>query len=209
MATYTNHKNITKKLSLVEKLEALTEEAVYLQIEIDRPKKQTEARHNEHTFGERYRLMSYDEKEQIQRRRCYRCVGFSSENIESFASFFGMCECVWQRYVARTYLPYDSLDMNYRKDDRYFEIARKALKKMKILREKMTDIAYKIENNEKRRKCVEYEKASYFVGDAEVHRRLQEREIQAVKNQKKMDTMDRFPKKKKKHRGKGRKQSTI
>ena len=217
MAARTNHKNMhQKKLSLPEQLASLEQEAKHLQVEIDRPVQMKEARLKEHAFGVLYWNMDEYEKDQIQKEFCEHCIRFMAGDMEHLASFFGMCKCMWQRYVARTYRPrsYDPFDMNdYRKDTRYKEIAAKAQRKMDILTVKMAEINEKIENNEKRRKQAEAVKASYVVDDAEVQRRLLERKIQAAKNQKKMafmKEMNRSPVKKKHRRsGHGRKQSSV
>ena len=217
MAARTNHKNMhQKKLSLPEQLASLEQEAKHLQVEIDRPVQMKEARLKEHAFGALYWNMDEYEKDQIQKEFCEHCIRFMTDDMEHLVSFFGMCKCMWQRYVARTYRPrsYDPFDMkDYRKDTRYKELAAKAQRKMDILTVKMAEINEKIENNEKRRKQAEAVKASYVVDDAEVQRRLLERKIQAAKNQKKMAVMkemNRSPVKKKHHRsGRGRKQSSV
>jgi hypothetical protein len=216
MATFTIHKNIhQKKISLQEQLESLNSDAVHLQIEIDRPMKQQEARIKETEFGERYWFMTYEEKARVQKQYCYHCVKFLGGNMEPFAGLFGMCECMWQRYVGRTYRPrsYDPFDMNdYRKDVRYNKLAAKASRKMGALKMKISDVVYKIKNDNKRRENVENQKASYVVDDWEVQRRLEERKTQAAKNKKKMaatNLINRSPVKKKSRRSGGRKQSSM
>ena len=88
------------------------------------------------------------------REPCY--IVFPGET-EMFSSLFGMCECMWQRYVARSYHPGYPYP---------FDIAQH---KMENIQKKISDIEKKIEVNEKRRKIVELEKISRVVSVTDEH----------------------------------------
>ena len=116
--------------------------------------------------------------------------------MEQLASFFGMCNCMWERYVARTYRPryLDPFDMNeYRKRDRYQKLAVDAQYKMKKLnarekgvRKELEKITVQLAEAEIKRKEVQQAKAATMVDDDEMQRRLEKRRIQAEKNKRKM-----------------------
>lgn len=197
-------KNIPeKKLSLLERKEKLEKEIQALEIDIGRPQKFKDALRKETEFGEVYLNMTDDEKKQIQSKYCDYCFKFMDwkptsdgrmapvpSDMESFASFFGNCECMWKRYVARNYRPryMDPFDMNnYRKLERYTTMAQTALNKKAIAQEQLDSIIHKLAVNEHRRKLVEASKESCVVDEEMAKKRLGERRIQAEKNKHKME----------------------
>tara|TARA_B110000908_G_C10043766_1_gene353053 strand:+ start:85 stop:735 length:651 start_codon:yes stop_codon:yes gene_type:complete len=215
MASYKTKKNIhKKKLSLPEQKAELEQEADNLQIDIDRPQQFEYALRKETDFGAYYWSMTHDEKKWIQYQSCNHCRKFVGSDMEALASFFGMCACMWQRYVARTYRPryIDPSDMNsYSKRERYKKLAQKAQAKMGVVQDKLAIIQDKIANNDNRRRYNENVKMDYALSDEEIKFRLEEREIQAEKNKIKMararSVTTSPPVKHKRSRGRGKQNS--
>lgn len=119
MTSVTDHKNIPRgpralEAVLKQELDDMVKVEEELQHEIRRPLVYAEQLRKENEFGEKYHKMSKSERFVVQHAACEHCVRFAGVEIEGFASFFGMCECMWKRYVARTYHPsfYDPFDMN-------------------------------------------------------------------------------------------------
>ena len=106
MSVNTGLKNIPsmKEMEIDNEIDKLLALSLSLHTEIDRPARVALAQERERAFGELYCNMSYEDKQQVLQRRCVGCKRISPGE-EIFSSFFGMCECMWQRYVARTYQP--------------------------------------------------------------------------------------------------------
>ncbi len=217
MADHKNRKNMkVKKQSLKIQLLTLEENELDLLMDINRAQKFQDALYKETIFGDKYLHMGYIEQQQVQTQTCISCYKFSGngDNMESFAGLFGMCQCMWQRYVARAYQPQniDPFDMNnHNKLNRYEEIARKSQYEITEVRRKITEVRRKINNTDYIQKQV----VSHVLSDEEIQNRLKERNIQKEKNKHsiikaKSITASTAPTKKyHSTQGSARKQSTI
>jgi hypothetical protein len=199
-------------LKMTQELNQLREVNISLQKEIDMPSRFSQSIKKEHEFIEVYSSMDNEQKNKIQDTFCDRCVRFTknmnsgesftgADDMECFAGFFGMCICMWRRYVVRIYHAQiqDPFDMNedYKKE-RYEEISRDAIRKKMINQKRISvllrmiyDTNEKLNGNEDVRKKVEWEKKNCcaVLGDVETQRRLDERAKQAAKNIAKMKEM--------------------
>lgn len=192
-----SEKNITLAEIESELLELSFERTSLLQ-EINKPKAYTKAKEKEDAFFSKYSKMSFSEQDKIATKRCSRCVNFS-EDMEGFYSFFGMCVCMWQRYVVRTHDNYfdDEFDFNEAsKLDFLDEKAKNSESRLKIV-DKRIEALIKQQNSlfdetervDKLRKSVEREKeyrVTHINSGEEIKRKKQEREKQAEKNRIKM-----------------------
>ena len=218
----------TQEVMLVQELEDIELNIRSLQVEIDRPIRAREAMDLETIFGEEYLCMSNIEKENIQEDFCDRCFKYVvikgdrlvPGKMESFARFFGMCKCMWKRYVASTYIgrKHDPFDMNdYNKITRYEEWAVIARRKMIDIIErrqqaidKLKQVRATLAHNDLTRN--NFSKHCSVVNEETIKNRLEERQKQIKKNKQKMKTMQSrklTTSKKRKGQGCAKKQSYI
>jgi len=203
MSYIKNNKNIpTHKISPTERLYDLRSQLINIQDIIDRPQKFEDAIIAERELGERISLIDVDE---LQSKCCVKCFEYMvwttnrygervmiAGPMESFGAFFGMCDCMQKRYVARTYTT-SCIDINENnKRDCLLSLAVTASAKKICIEKDIEKILDCMTNGKSRRKNIEKEKDSCTfkynsMSDNDIMMRLEERKKQAVKNRLKMD----------------------